>query len=144
MFVADTNVLVYAANSDAPEHQPCRALVEEWRERREPWHLTWGIVYEFLGVTTHPDVLPAPLSSAESWSFLEGVLAAPALHVLTETNRHRGVLSEIIAEMPSLQGNMFPDAHIAALMREHGIRRIFTRDTDFHRFSFLEVIDPLT
>jgi predicted nucleic acid-binding protein len=27
-------------------------------------------------------------------------------------------------------------------MREHGIRRICTRDADFHRFPFLEVIDP--
>ena len=28
-------------------------------------------------------------------------------------------------------------------MREHGIRSIMTRDTDFHRFKFLEVFDPL-
>jgi hypothetical protein len=28
-------------------------------------------------------------------------------------------------------------------MREHGIRRIYTRDTDFHRFSFVEPIDPV-
>ena len=28
-------------------------------------------------------------------------------------------------------------------MREHGVRRIYTRDTDFHRLPFLEVVDPL-
>jgi predicted nucleic acid-binding protein len=28
-------------------------------------------------------------------------------------------------------------------MREHGIRQICTRDTDFHQFAFLEVIDPV-
>jgi predicted nucleic acid-binding protein len=28
-------------------------------------------------------------------------------------------------------------------MREHGIGRIYTRDTDFHRFPFVEVVDPL-
>ena len=28
-------------------------------------------------------------------------------------------------------------------VREHGIRRICTRDADFHRFSFLEVVNPL-
>jgi hypothetical protein len=28
-------------------------------------------------------------------------------------------------------------------MREHGTRRIWTRDTDFNQFPFLEVIDPL-
>ena len=35
------------------------------------------------------------------------------------------------------------DAHAAILMREHGIGRICTRDTDFNQFPFLEVIDPL-
>ena len=29
-------------------------------------------------------------------------------------------------------------------MREHGSRRIGTRDTDFHRFPFLEPVDPLS
>jgi predicted nucleic acid-binding protein len=28
-------------------------------------------------------------------------------------------------------------------MREHGVGRIVTRDRDFHRFAFLEVVDPL-
>jgi len=41
-----------------------------------------------------------------------------------------------------LVGNLYHDAHTAALMREHGIRPIVTRDT-FHRFGFLEVVDPL-
>jgi predicted nucleic acid-binding protein len=27
-------------------------------------------------------------------------------------------------------------------MREHRIRTICTRDTDLHRFPFLEVVDP--
>jgi len=40
-------------------------------------------------------------------------------------------------------GNVNHDAHTAILMREHGIRRICTRDFDFNQFSFLEVVDPL-
>jgi predicted nucleic acid-binding protein len=28
-------------------------------------------------------------------------------------------------------------------MREHGVGRIYTRDTDFHRFPFLQPIDPV-
>jgi predicted nucleic acid-binding protein len=35
------------------------------------------------------------------------------------------------------------DAHTAILMREHGIRRLVTRDGDFRRFPFLDVVDPL-
>ena len=35
------------------------------------------------------------------------------------------------------------DFHTAVLMREHGVATIYTRDVDFRRFGFLEVIDPL-
>jgi len=42
-----------------------------------------------------------------------------------------------------LAGNLLHDAHTAILMREHGIGRICTRDTDSNQFPFLEVIDPL-
>jgi predicted nucleic acid-binding protein len=45
--------------------------------------------------------------------------------------------------LPHLAGNLFHDAHTAILMREHGIGRICSRDTDFNQFPFLEVIDPL-
>jgi predicted nucleic acid-binding protein len=35
------------------------------------------------------------------------------------------------------------DIHTAALMREHGIRRIASADQDFARFAGLEVINPI-
>lgn len=35
------------------------------------------------------------------------------------------------------------DLHTAVLMREHDISRICTRDSDFRRFPFLMVIDPV-
>jgi len=44
--------------------------------------------------------------------------------------------------MPLLSGNLLLNAQTAILMKEHGIRTIYTRDTDFHRFPFLEVVDP--
>lgn len=44
--------------------------------------------------------------------------------------------------MPHLAGNLLHDAHTAILMREHGVRRIATKDTDFRRFSFLVPFDP--
>ena len=52
-------------------------------------------------------------------------------------------IAEVVAEVPGLAGNIVHDTQTAVLMREHGIRRICTRDTDFHRFPFLEPIDPL-
>lgn len=143
MFVVDTNILLYAADRDAPEHTACRGLVEGWRAQSTPWHLTWGIVYEFVRVATHPNVFRKPFTLAAAWSFVEATLAAPSVSPLLPTERHQRVMAEVFAEIPDIRGNLVFDAHTAILMREHGIKMIYTRDRDFHRFPFLDVIDPL-
>lgn len=144
MFVIDTNVLVYAANAAAAEHGPCRAWLERCRQDPTPWHVTWSIVYEFLRVTTHPRVLRPPRTSREAWSFVAALLASPGCSVLSATPRHASVLQALLDEVgSSVSGNLLHDLHTVVLMREHGLRRIVTRDTDFHRFPDLEVIDPL-
>lgn len=143
MFVVDTNILVYAAESSFPEHQRSRDCLETWRGRAEAWYITWNIVYEFVRVTTHPKVFVRPWSAASAWGFVEALLASSGLRVLVATDSHERVGARVIEEIPDLRGNLIHDAHTAVLMREHGVRRIYTRDTDFHRFPFLEPVDPL-
>ena len=55
---------------------------------------------------------------------------------------HAAVAKQVIAEFPWLAGNLLHDTHTAVLMREHGVGRICTRDADFRRFAFLEVVEP--
>ncbi len=142
MFVVDTDILVYAADIRSPFHERCADLLANWRSRREVWFVTCGICYEFLRIVTHQRVLRRPWDSVAAWGFVRALLESPDLAVLTETDRHADVARAVIDELPSLRGNLFHDAHIAILMREHGIRRIVTNDSDFHRFEFLEVVDP--
>lgn len=113
-----------------------------WRARASAWYVTWSILYEFLRVVTHRQVLHAPWSLDAAWSFVGALLAAPGIAVLVATERHAAVAAQVFEEVPRLAGNLLHDAHTAVLMREHGIRTIYTRDTDFHRFSFLETVDP--
>jgi predicted nucleic acid-binding protein len=74
---------------------------------------------------------------------VEALLASPGLEVLVESERHAAITGQVLRDVPHITGNLLHDAHTAALMQEHGIRRIYTRDPDFHRFGFIEVIDPL-
>ena len=143
MFVVDTNVLVYAADRQSDAHLRCRELLNEWRSQTTPWYLTWSIVYEFIRVTTHPRVFRNPWKAENSWSFIASLLPSPGLTILTDGEQHKAHLSALIREIPGLKGNLIYDAHTAALMKEHGIRVIYTRDSDFHRFPFVEVRDPL-
>ncbi len=143
MLVVDTNLLVYSADRSFEEHRRSRELLEELRAQPSAWYLTWHILYEFVRIVTHDRVLRRPWSAKQAWKFAEVLLASPGLSVLVETERHAEVVAATILEVPNLKGNLVHDARTAILMREHGIRRIFSRDTDFHRFPFLEVVDPL-
>jgi len=41
-----------------------------------------------------------------------------------------------------VRGNHVPDAHLATILRQNGVRTIYTADADFRKFPFLEVVDP--
>jgi toxin-antitoxin system PIN domain toxin len=143
VLIVDTNVLVDAADEFSQFHRPCRAWINRQRPRPDAWYATWPICYEFLRVTTHRRVLHRPWSISAAWEFVTELLDSPGFGILVQTQRHADVAKEVFSELPDLAGNILHDAHTAILMREHGIKQICTRDTDFHRFRFLEVIDPL-
>lgn len=143
MFVVDTNVFLYAADESFPEHSICIKLLRTWRAQNYPWFTTWSILYEFQRIVTHPQVLKKPWTAPESLRFIQSMLASPSLTILTHTPRHSLILESILNEIPKLRGNILHDVHTAALMREHGVHQIYTRDEDFHRFPFIEVLNPM-
>jgi toxin-antitoxin system PIN domain toxin len=143
VLVVDTNILLYAADRDSEFHSSCRPYLESLRIRSTPSYLTWNICYEFIRVCTHSKVLRSPWKSPQAWSFVRALLQSPGFGVLAPTDRHPDILEETLEELPELRGNLIHDVHTAVLMRENGISRIVTRDTDFHRFPFLSVVDPL-
>ena len=97
---------------------------------------------EFLRVITRPRIFRKPWTAPKAWDFVEAILAAPSFSLLVPSERHAEVAAGVVRKSTNLRGNLLYDAQTAILMREHGIKRIYTRDTDFHRFPFLEPIDP--
>lgn len=143
VFVVDTNLLVYAAIRECPGHDLMRRAMREWGASSEAWFVTWSIVYEFLSVTTHRVAFARPLSFSQSWEFIEALRGFPSFGILIETDLHAELVRDLAREYPHLSGAQFHDLHIAAIMKEHGIREIRTADTDFHQFKFLRVTNPV-
>lgn len=143
MFAVDTNILLHAANRGSPLHAKANELVRRWRAGREPWGTTWSIVYEFLRVVTHRGAFLRPLTFEEAWSFVDGLLVSPRFQILVETERHGEVVRDLLRECPWASGNLMHDLHTAAIMREHGVKEIRTADSDFLKFRFLRVVNPL-
>jgi uncharacterized protein len=61
--------------------------------------------------------------------------------MLSKTSAHAEVLGRVAASAGARR-NLMPDARIAALCIEHGVREIVTADRDFRRFDGLTVTDP--
>jgi toxin-antitoxin system PIN domain toxin len=141
--IVDTNILLYAANRACPEHQLCLDFLRAIVSSGDICFVPENIIYEFLRVATHPRVFPQPLRASEAVHFLDALLSPSSFRVLGATERHWVGLRALVTEVGELSGNFFFDVHTVALMREHGIRRIASADSDFAKFSGLEIINPI-
>lgn len=140
MVGVDTNILVYAHQPGMPRHAQALRRLRELAEGAAPLALPWPCAYEFLRVVTHRRVFDPPSTTEQAWAFLRNVLDSPAAVLLSETDRHADVLERVLRDA-QVTGNLVHDAHIAALLLEHGVQDFLTTDADFHRFRGLRVVD---
>ena len=137
----DTNILVYAHRDETPQHQKALQTLRELATGPEPWVLPWPCVYEFVRVVTHPRVFHSPTPSAEAWRAVESLLDSPSRLQLAEEEGHREILTELLrTSVP--EGNTLHDAHIAALLIEHGVHEIITAEEAVRRFPRLKMTNP--
>lgn len=141
--VIDTNILLYAANRDAEQHDAAREFLYAAAESSDLWYFTEGIFYEFLRVATHQRVFDRPLSWRQAMAFLQPFLESDRFDIIGAETGHWATLNDLLGTLTHPAGNLFFDIRTAVLMREHGVRRIYTTDSDFLQFCALEIINPL-
>lgn len=104
--------------------------------------MAWPTLMAYLRLVTNPAIVAAPLSTAEALENCRALMALPHVRMLSELEGFWDVYVETTRGI-SVRGNLVPDAHVAALLKQHGVRRLYTNDADFRRFAFLEVVNPL-
>ena len=97
-------------------------------------------IMAYLRIMTHPAILPRPSSAPEAAANITLLLARPHVRVPGEDDGFWELYRATAGD--HARGNDVPDAHIAALMRQHGVRTIYTRDRGFRRFDAIEMRDP--
>jgi toxin-antitoxin system PIN domain toxin len=140
-FSCDVDVLLYASDSASPVHAAARAFLREAASGGDLFCLGWPTVMSYLRIATHPRIFTAPLTPAEALANVEALAALPHVRFLSEEPGFLEAYREVAGASP-LRGNLVPDAHLAVLLRQHGVCTLYTRDGDFKRFGFLEVRDP--
>lgn len=139
----DTNILVYATHTASPFHDRARELVEHLVAGPRLAYLLWPAVLGYLRIVTHPNILGSPLSTDEAMSNIEALVAPAHVRVAGEGNDFWPSFREVSSDVRP-RGNLVPDAHIVALMREHGVSTIWSHDRDFRKFRGITVKDPFS
>ena len=65
----------------------------------------------------------------------------PGLYFAGEN--HWTLLEKVLGDLHRPSDNLFFDIRTVVLMREHGVREIYTTDTDFLQFRDIQAINPL-
>jgi hypothetical protein len=139
----DVNILLYASDQSGPRHIKALRFLESRAGDPDLFCLAWPTLLSYLRISTHPRIFRRPLSPDEALENVESLLSLPRVRVLAEAEGFLEVYREVTGSFP-VRGNLVPDAHLAALLRQHGVRRIYTTDADFRKFDFLEVKNPFT
>ena len=137
----DVNVLLYASNTAAPEHDRATQLLPRLAEGPEIVVLLWPTIMGYLRIATHPAIFERPLSHAAAVANVESLLGRPQVRVAAEGDRFWDSYRDVASDVEP-RGNAVPDAHLVGLMLEHGIGTLWTRDRDFRRYEGLTIRDP--
>ena len=141
-FALDVNILLYASDESGPYFEKARSFLESCIIQQEVFYLGWPTVMSYLRISTHSSIFDHPLSPDEAMGNVETLINLPHTRFLSEGEGFWEAYRATTGEVPT-RGNLVPDAHLAALLRHHGVKTLYTHDRDFLKFSFLDVRDPL-
>jgi len=141
MILVDANLLVYARVSSLPQHQAAKTWLDAQLSGTTGVGLPWPSLLRFLRLVTNPRIFSNPETTAAAWQQVNAWLAAGNAWVPVPTDRHRDLLGSLLTATPA-RANLVPDAHMATLAIEHGLKLCST-DGDFARFHGLRWENPL-
>ena len=141
MILVDANILVYAHVSTFAEHERAREWLDRQLHGSAQVALPWPSLLAFMRLVTNPRIFDRPESMSSASAQVQRWLESERVWIPQPGDRHFEILLKMLA-VPGTQGNLVPDAHLAALAVEHGLTLCST-DSDFARFPGLRWINPI-
>jgi toxin-antitoxin system PIN domain toxin len=138
---ADANVLVYASDSSCARQPVAAAKLRELSAGPQLLYLFWPVLLGYVRIATHAGIFAQPLSVSEAQTNVERLIERPTVICAGEADGFWQVYRQVTTNVPA-RGNVVPDAHLVALMRQYDVGTIWTHDRGFRRFDGIRVRDP--
>ncbi len=143
MIALDTNLLIYAHRSGAPESERARRAIARASADPRGWGISLASLAEFWAVVTHDPLVSGPPSTAgEARRFLSALLDEAGGRLWMPQEAFSDRLVEIADEM-GIRGPRIYDLQIALTAFDNGATEMWTHDQAFVPFPGLRVFDPL-
>lgn len=137
----DANILIYASDESSARSRAALKFLNECLEEADLLCLTWSTLMAYQRISTHPRIFQNPLSPAEAWKNIRQLIQQPRVRIIGEQPGFAEEYEEVTGAFP-VRGNLVPDAHLATILRQHGVQTLYSADMDFRKFDFLEVVNP--
>ena len=141
MRLPDVNVLLYAFNRAAHDHERYKAWLDEALTADEPLALTDSVLTAVVRIATHPRIFDPPATLDLAFAFTATLRSSPNAVRVSPTERHWDLFRRM-CDAGNARGNLVADAYLAALSIGSG-SVLMTTDRDFARFPGLNWRHPL-
>ena len=98
MILIDANLLLYAYDPGAAEHERSKAWLEATLSGSQLVRFAWVTVWAFLRISTNARVFEHPLTMEEAADAVDAWLSQPVASTLDPGERHRTVLRGLMRE----------------------------------------------
>lgn len=132
MKLVDTNVLVYAADRSAAQHETARSWLEGSLNSGERLLFPWLSLVGFIRIMTHRSIMANPLTGEQAIESVEHLLDASGSIMAVPDRNHLGRMGALLAATAT-GGNIVNDAHLAAIALQYDAA-VVSFDNDFSRF----------
>jgi len=136
----DTNVMVYAADTNSPFHVACRQLIKQGIKDEVSLCVSPQVLFEFLAVITSPKRVVKPLKLDKAINEINKYLGYKNIKKIYPKNDVIKKTLELCKKY-NIKGQEIFDVQIIATMLSNNVTTIYTYDKNhFERFKEIEIL----
>lgn len=139
----DVNLMLYGSDQSSKFHSRARAFLDSCSANDEPLYLCYLTLLAYVRMSTHPRIFTTPLTPQEALKNVQALADLPHVRLIAERDGFLEIYREVTKDV-AVRANLVPDAHLASILRQHGVSTLYTTNVDdFRKLGVPDVRNPI-